>query len=143
MWQNGTAVDLNTIVSNGSDWALEEADSINANGDIVGAGVRLSTGKRECLLSLGAPDTPVPEPIWRITDRSGQKRLDLGQGWSSSQKSTTKEEPMGKLRGAAVLLIVSCLLTLSTAAATLTVTSTADSGAGSQVERSAVLHRAI
>jgi probable HAF family extracellular repeat protein len=38
LWQNGDAIDLNTLIPEGSGWVLRTAEGINDRGDIVGYG---------------------------------------------------------------------------------------------------------
>jgi probable HAF family extracellular repeat protein len=55
LWENGMAVDLNTLIPADGGWTLLSAEGINAGGDIVGFGT-LGGATHAYLL------TPVPEP---------------------------------------------------------------------------------
>jgi probable HAF family extracellular repeat protein len=55
LWQNGIAIDLNTLIASNSGWVLRSAEGINDRGDIAGYGT-LDGQTRAFLL------TAVPEP---------------------------------------------------------------------------------
>ena len=56
LYSNGQMSDLNSLISPTSGWTLEQAFSINDNGQIVGEGIAPSGQVESFLL------TPVPEP---------------------------------------------------------------------------------
>jgi len=54
LWQNGTVVDLNTLIPASSGWYLAEADGINDRGQIVGWGLNPS-GRFDAYLLTPSP----------------------------------------------------------------------------------------
>jgi probable HAF family extracellular repeat protein len=60
IYQDGVMTNLNTLVVNGSGWALGDAEAINASGQIAGTGIH--NGVPEAFLL-----TPLPEPsTWSL-----------------------------------------------------------------------------
>lgn len=56
LWQNGVAIDLNTLIAPGSGWVLRSAEGINDAGDIVGFGT-FNGSNRAFLLTVPEPAT--------------------------------------------------------------------------------------
>ncbi len=56
LWQNGIAIDLNTLIASGSGWTLLNAESINDAGDIVGFGT-FGGNNRAFMLTVPEPAT--------------------------------------------------------------------------------------
>lgn len=56
MWQAGVITDLNSLLPANSGWVLEEADGVDANGDIFGIGA-LNGVRAEFLLTPGGSST--------------------------------------------------------------------------------------
>ena len=57
MWQNGAITDLNSLLPANSGWVLEEADGIDANGDIFGIGTLNGVGAEFLLTPEGSSAT--------------------------------------------------------------------------------------
>jgi probable HAF family extracellular repeat protein len=63
MWENGVMTDLNSLLPPDSPWRLTEANGINDDGSIVGAG--LNDGEQRAFVltpSAPTPEEPPPEP---------------------------------------------------------------------------------
>lgn len=54
LWQNGVAIDLNTLIAPGSGWNLLSAEGINNAGDIVGFGT-FQGSSRAFMLTIPSP----------------------------------------------------------------------------------------
>lgn len=54
LWQNGVAIDLNTLIAPGSGWNLLSAEGINDSGDIVGFGT-FGGSTRAFMLTIPTP----------------------------------------------------------------------------------------
>jgi probable HAF family extracellular repeat protein len=68
LWENGTAIDLNTRIPAGSGWTLLSAEGINGRGDIVGWGT-IGGATHAYLL------TAVPEPSTWVLQLSAMALL--------------------------------------------------------------------
>jgi probable HAF family extracellular repeat protein len=58
LWQNGVAIDLNTLIAPGSGWNLLSAEGINDAGDIVGFGT-FQGSSRAFLLTIPSPGAAI------------------------------------------------------------------------------------
>jgi probable HAF family extracellular repeat protein len=84
LWSGGTIVDLNTQISAGSGWQLDNAAAINDNGWIVGYGLYNGVGRSFVLI----PDTTPPsiscgsaDGLWHASNVSiGCTATDSGSG---------------------------------------------------------------
>lgn len=56
LWENGIAIDLNTLIPSGSGWNLLSAEGINDAGDIVGFGT-FGGNSRAFLLTIPEPSS--------------------------------------------------------------------------------------
>lgn len=63
LWDNGTPMDLNSLLPANSGWTLSEADTINNRGQIAGVG-SLHGVQQGFLLSPSAQAIPLPSPAW-------------------------------------------------------------------------------
>ena len=92
LWQNGTAVDLNSFLPAGSPWMLSEAYGINARGEIVGMGL-LREELRPFLLRF-RDDPGSVAPVTGSTPAPGSTPVDLAPpacGGSPCADSTPTE----------------------------------------------------
>ena len=138
LWQNGTATDLNTLLPANSGWVLQDALSINDEGQIVGTGTLNGTAASFLLNLNGANSAASPSA-------GAVQAFQLGILSAPVSLSDTGADIVANLDGLQTLAAagkLGTLLLLDTTTPTLTLTDTqlaTDSGAWTHISGNFVI----